>query len=78
MSCPKSNGGLAEEDAVQIALIWPKSDELPAIAELHHEGLENESSRFHGLEDSRTPFFLERSFYWVHFFHEQVLSLYCF
>jgi len=36
-SCPKSNGGLAEEDAVQIALIQPKSDDLPAIAELQME-----------------------------------------
>lgn len=59
MSCPKSNGGLAEENAVPIALIRPKSDDLPAIAELHHEGAENESSKSHGSEDNRMPFVLE-------------------
>ncbi|RCV09075.1 hypothetical protein SETIT_1G377700v2 [Setaria italica] len=59
MSCPKSNGGLAEADAVQTVLTGPESD-LSAIAGLHHEGVENESSKLHVSEDNRMPFISEK------------------
>ncbi|CAO2040058.1 unnamed protein product [Urochloa humidicola] len=58
VSCPESNGGLVEEDAVQTALPGPKPD-LPVVTEMDPEGIGNESSKFHASEDNRTPFILE-------------------
>jgi hypothetical protein len=55
MNCPKSNGCLAEEDAVQTAPTAPKSD-----LELRHEGVENESSKFSLAEDNWMPFISEK------------------
>ncbi|XP_062221398.1 uncharacterized protein LOC133920843 [Phragmites australis] len=60
LSSPKSNGELAQEDAVQIALAGPKSD-LPAFAEFLHEVVEEkESSKFHVSEENRASFILEK------------------
>ncbi|CAN6245501.1 unnamed protein product [Urochloa humidicola] len=58
MSCLKSNGGLVQEDAVQTALLRPKPN-LPAVTEMHPEGIDNESSKFHASEDNMTHFISE-------------------